>query len=183
MAAKFAKGVKVTYDKGHNRWRIWCHQHADRWTAGSYSDKDMAIEIARGIERRLASGEDVRPAKFRKTTPKLSSPADSTPPTRHQSDVLVDGYLPLTELATYSGLSVRFLHQLIKRQPNPIPHYRFGTKIVVRRSEFDAWAFTHCRVTPPPPFDAKAYNDAVIAGNKAEAKRLLRSVDRNTHRR
>ena len=50
-----------------------------------------------------------------------------------------DGYLPLTELARYSGLSVRTLRGYITAKRNPLPHYRPGAKVVVRRSEFDAW--------------------------------------------
>ncbi len=50
-----------------------------------------------------------------------------------------DGYLPLTELARYSGLSVRTLRGYITAKRNPLPHYRPGAKVLVRRSEFDAW--------------------------------------------
>lgn len=59
--------------------------------------------------------------------------------------VLDDGYLPLGELATYSGLSVRTLQALLVDADHPLPHYRFGRKIVVKRSEFDAWAREHYR--------------------------------------
>lgn len=79
---------------------------------------------------------------------------------------LDDGYLPLTELATYSGLSVRYLQQLLARPVNPLPHYRFGTKIEVRRSEFDTWAAKHHRVAAAAPFDPVAFNDAKIRGPK-----------------
>lgn len=78
---------------------------------------------------------------------------------------LDDGYLPLAELATYSGLSLRFLMDLIRRPVNPLPFYRFGTKIEVRRSEFDAWAKEHHRVAKEP-IDVKALVDAKIAGRK-----------------
>ena len=77
---------------------------------------------------------------------------------------LDDGYLPLDELATYSRLSVRLLWTMIKRKVDPLPHYRFGTKIEVRRSEFDEWAAKHHRVAPEAPFDPVAYNDAKIRG-------------------
>jgi excisionase family DNA binding protein len=85
--------------------------------------------------------------------------------TRHTLK-LDDGYLPLTELATYTGLSVRFLQDLITRRVDPLPHYRFGTKVEVRRSEFDAWAQAHHRVAPAEPFDAAAFNEAKIRGRK-----------------
>ena len=51
-----------------------------------------------------------------------------------------DAYLPLKELVGYSGLCVRSLRSYLHHPAAPLPHYRFGSKIVVRRSEFDAWA-------------------------------------------
>jgi len=50
------------------------------------------------------------------------------------------GYLPLTKLATYSGLSVRTLREHLRHPARPLPHYRIGGKILVRQSDFDAWA-------------------------------------------
>jgi hypothetical protein len=52
---------------------------------------------------------------------------------------LDDGYLPLTELATYSGLSVRTLRDYLHDPVAPLPHFLQGGKIVVRRSEYDDW--------------------------------------------
>lgn len=93
------------------------------------------------------------------TTEKPRLPAKTGASRARPTLKLDDGYLPLTELATYSGLSVRYLQDLLVRPVNPLPHYRFGTKIEVRRSEFDAWAKAHHRVAKPEPFDAKTYND------------------------
>lgn len=64
-----------------------------------------------------------------------------------QELTLEDGYLPLTALATYSGLSVRTLQGYLADSVHPLPHYRFGRKYVVKRSEFDAWAQEHHRRT------------------------------------
>jgi hypothetical protein len=50
-----------------------------------------------------------------------------------------DPFLPLRALAEYSGLSVRKLRDHLDDPANPLPCYRVGGKIVVRRSEFDAW--------------------------------------------
>lgn len=50
-----------------------------------------------------------------------------------------DGYLPLKALAGYSGLSVRTLRGYLAHPSRPLPHYRVGGKLLVRRSEFDAW--------------------------------------------
>src|SRR5947209_1933500 len=52
----------------------------------------------------------------------------------------LDPFLPLRALATYAGLSVRTLRQYLDLPPDQaLPCYRVGGKILVRRSEFDAW--------------------------------------------
>lgn len=57
---------------------------------------------------------------------RLSSPADP--------------YFSLKALAAYSGLSVRTLRSFVERLPEEaLPCYRLPGKILVRRSEFDAW--------------------------------------------
>ncbi len=57
----------------------------------------------------------------------------------------LDPWLSLKGLAGYSGLSVRKLRDYLTRPLSPLPHYRVDGKILVRRSEFDAWmqAFKH----------------------------------------
>ena len=49
-------------------------------------------------------------------------------------------YLPLRALAEYSGLSVRTLRNHLVHASTPIPHYRIGGRVLVRRDEFDEWA-------------------------------------------
>jgi len=51
----------------------------------------------------------------------------------------LDPFLPLKALADYSGLSVRTLRDPLADPLHPLPCYRVGGKIVVRRSEFDGW--------------------------------------------
>lgn len=51
----------------------------------------------------------------------------------------LDPFLSLKALAAYSGLSVRRLRDCLRDPAHPLPHYRVGGKILVRRSEFDAW--------------------------------------------
>lgn len=52
----------------------------------------------------------------------------------------LDPFLPLRSLAAYAGLSVRTLRQYLELPPDQaLPCYRVGGKILVRRSEFDAW--------------------------------------------
>jgi hypothetical protein len=52
---------------------------------------------------------------------------------------LLDPFLPLRALASYSGLSVRKLRDYLEDLANPLPCYQVGGKILVRRSEFDGW--------------------------------------------
>lgn len=73
-----------------------------------------------------------------------------------------DGFLPLDELATYSGLSRRTLEEYIASRINPLPCYRFGARVVVKRSEFDDWA-QRFRVAKES-VDVAAMVDAKIAG-------------------
>lgn len=69
----------------------------------------------------------------------------SSPETHRSSDD--DRYMPLATLSRYSGLSVRTLRAALRDPLHPLPHYRVnaGGKVLVRRSEFDAW-MSHCRV-------------------------------------
>ena len=51
----------------------------------------------------------------------------------------LDPFLSLRALAAYSGLSVRKLRDLLDNVAHPLPAYQVGGKLLVRRSEFDAW--------------------------------------------
>lgn len=51
----------------------------------------------------------------------------------------LDPFLSLKALAEYSALSVRKLRDLLDDPAHPLPHYRVGGKLLVRRSEFDGW--------------------------------------------
>src|SRR5262249_48748605 len=51
----------------------------------------------------------------------------------------LDPFLSLRSLASYSGLSVRKLRDYLDDPAHRLPCYRVGGKILVRRSEFDAW--------------------------------------------
>ena len=53
-----------------------------------------------------------------------------------------DAYLSLRALARYAGLSVRTLRKYLNRAAHPLPHYRVGGKILVKRSDFDRWVDT-----------------------------------------
>jgi len=45
----------------------------------------------------------------------------------------------MAALATYSGLSVRTLRALLVDPVDPLPYFRLPGKILVKKSEFDAW--------------------------------------------
>jgi hypothetical protein len=64
-----------------------------------------------------------------------------------------DAYLPLTALSSYAGLSVRVLRDYLKHPSHPLPCFRIGGKVLVRRSDFDAWA-QRFRAVPPSAVDA-----------------------------
>lgn len=51
----------------------------------------------------------------------------------------LDPFLSVRALAGYCGLSVRKLREHLADPSHPLPCYRVGGKIVVRRSEFDTW--------------------------------------------
>jgi excisionase family DNA binding protein len=59
-------------------------------------------------------------------------------------------FLSLRELAEYAGLSVRTLRGLVHRTIAPLPHYQIAGKILVRRSEFDAWMHQYRRSLERP---------------------------------
>ena len=39
----------------------------------------------------------------------------------------------------YSGIGLRKLYEYLADPIHPLPHYRVGGRILVRRSEFDRW--------------------------------------------
>ena len=62
----------------------------------------------------------------------------------------LDPYLSLRALADYSGLSIRTLRGFVELPPDgALPCFRLPGKLLVRRSEFDAWiARYHARGRP-----------------------------------
>jgi hypothetical protein len=62
---------------------------------------------------------------------------------------LLDPFLSLRALASYACVSVRKLRAHVGDPAHPLPHYRVGGKILVRRSEFDAWIAAYRRVGQP----------------------------------
>lgn len=59
-----------------------------------------------------------------------------------------DAYLPVKALAAYSGLSVRTLRSYLSHAGYPLPCYRVGGKVLVRRSDYDSWVARFRSVAP-----------------------------------
>ena len=57
----------------------------------------------------------------------------------------LDPYLSIRALAGYSGLSIRRLRALLEDPGHPLPCFRIGGKILVRRSEYDTWVARYRR--------------------------------------
>jgi hypothetical protein len=58
-----------------------------------------------------------------------------------------DAYLPLKELSRYAGFSVRRLRDSVSDPVAPLPCYRIGGRVLVKRSEYDTWAQRFRRVS------------------------------------
>jgi hypothetical protein len=72
-----------------------------------------------------------------------------------------DPYLSLRALAAYSSCSVRWLRDRLTDPVHPLPCYRLpGGKVLVRRSEADAWLARYRRIGHP---DVEAVVTAVLA--------------------
>jgi hypothetical protein len=63
------------------------------------------------------------------------------------------GYLDLKALASYASCSVRFLRARLTDHSNPLPCYRIGGKVLVKRVEFDAWMSQYRHVPQPDELD------------------------------
>ena len=50
-----------------------------------------------------------------------------------------DPYFSIKALTSYSSLSERLLRAFLTAPDHPLPHYRVGGRVVVKRSDFDAW--------------------------------------------
>jgi hypothetical protein len=54
--------------------------------------------------------------------------------------VVEDAYFSLKRLVVYAGLSERTLRTYLQHPLHPLPSYKIGGRVLVRRSEFDSWA-------------------------------------------
>jgi lambda repressor-like predicted transcriptional regulator len=86
--------------------------------------------------------------------------------------------MSLKALSGYSGLSVRTLRTLLKDPDHPLPCYRIGGKVLVRRSEYDTWAARYRQVGNA---DLNRVVAAVVrdvrTGKPPRARKVHRPVD------
>ena len=79
------------------------------------------------------------------------------------SNLTIDrGWLSLRELTEYASVSERTLRQWLHRSTDALPAVRVDGKILVRKSEFDAWLERH-RIRPDS-IDVGQIVDDVLKG-------------------
>jgi excisionase family DNA binding protein len=75
-------------------------------------------------------------------------------------------WLDLRALQTYACVSERTLRAWVHRLVDPLPAVRVGTKILVRRSAFDAWLLAH----QIKPIDVDIILNQMMASIKTKSK-------------
>ncbi len=70
-------------------------------------------------------------------------------------------YLDLKTLAVYSSCSVRWLRDRLTDQISPLPYYKIGGKVLVKRDEFDVWMSRFRMAAQPGGLDRLV--DSVVA--------------------
>jgi excisionase family DNA binding protein len=75
-------------------------------------------------------------------------------------------WLDLRGLQRYASISERTLREWVHRPADPLPAVRVGTKILVRRSSFDAWLEAH-RLKQ---IDTDIILNNIVAGLRTRAK-------------
>src|SRR5216683_3535016 len=80
------------------------------------------------------------------TTPEPVPSAPPAPPAKTPPEERE--LLTIKQLVAYSALSERTLRDYINAPLRALPCYRIGVKVLVRRSEFDAWMLQHRQVGP-----------------------------------
>ncbi|SRR6266542_1855508 len=56
------------------------------------------------------------------------------------------GYLSRKALALYAGVSLRTVANWLADHVRPLPSYRFGDRVVIKRTDFEIWALGHRQV-------------------------------------
>src|SRR5712692_1262626 len=58
----------------------------------------------------------------------------------------LDPYLSVEALSEYASISERTIRNLIADSVRPLPHFKIGSRVAVRRSDYDAWVIAHRRI-------------------------------------
>jgi excisionase family DNA binding protein len=72
-------------------------------------------------------------------------------------------WMDLKAIRGYACVSERTVREWLHRVPRPLPAVRVGTKILIRRSVFDAWLESH-PLTPADSLDVSSTVNEIIAG-------------------
>jgi Helix-turn-helix domain len=75
-------------------------------------------------------------------------------------------YLSLKSLATYASLSVKTLRTYLTDPKNPLPHFKMTGKILVKRTDFDAWI--ECFRSREHPVDLDRLVDDMLSAVQSE---------------
>ena len=65
------------------------------------------------------------------------------------TDVQAAEYLTLKDLAAYCAIGMRRLRDHLTDPGHPLPHFRVGGKILIRRSDFESWLIAYRRAGAP----------------------------------
>jgi hypothetical protein len=69
-------------------------------------------------------------------------------------------YLSLKSLATYASLSIKTLRTYLTDPTHPLPHFKMTGKILVKRTDFDAWIARYRQVNKSVDLD-RLVNDVL----------------------
>jgi hypothetical protein len=112
--------------------------------AGYGALADAVVEAVDSTWPAAQSAPAPTPAQHDTAAPPAKAPAETpakTPPEERE-------LLTLKQLVAYSALSERTIRDYINAPLRALPCYRIGVKVLVRRSEFDAWMLQHRQVGP-----------------------------------
>jgi len=103
----------------------------------------LAEDIVDAVDATWPAGAQTapEPAPTHRDAADSPAPPATTPPEERE-------LLTIKQLVAYNALSERTLRDYIKAPLRALPCYRIGVKVLVRRSEFDAWMLQHRQVGP-----------------------------------
>ncbi len=79
-------------------------------------------------------------------------------------------YLDLKSLAAYASCSIRWLRDRLHDPQHPLPHYRIGKKVLVKREAFEHWMEQY-RVDPRREDLSRVVDEIVAAVRPGSGER------------